>query len=55
MCTNGCGQGGGCTTMRCCDNCGKPGYNVCICKKDEEMFNVYNFKWFQLIIGVVVD
>ncbi len=35
-------QGGGRTTVRCYGNCGEPGYNVRICKKDEEMFNVYS-------------
>ena len=42
MCMNGCGQGGGRTTVRCCGNCGEPRYNTHICKKDEEMFNVYS-------------
>ncbi len=39
---NGCSQGGDRTTMRCCSNCSEPGYNICTCKKDEEISNVYN-------------
>ncbi len=49
------GQGRGCTIIRRCDNYGEPGYNTRICKKDEEMSNVYSSDWFQLISGVVVD
>ena len=40
---NGRGRGGGRTTIRRCSNCGEPGYNACICKKDEEISNVYSF------------
>ncbi len=40
--TNGCGRGKGRTIMRRYGNCNEPGYNVCICKKDEEMFNIYS-------------
>ncbi len=40
--TNGCNRGVGCMTMRRCSNCGEPEYNIRICKKDEEMFNVYS-------------
>jgi len=39
---SGCNQDGGRTIMRCCGNCGELGYNMRICKKDEEMFNVYS-------------
>ncbi len=42
MYTNGRGQNGGRTTMRCYSNCNEPGYNTCICKKDKEMFNIYS-------------
>ncbi len=42
MCTSGRGRGGGRTTMRRCGNCSEPGYNARICKKDEEMSNVYS-------------
>ncbi len=52
---NGYSRGGGCTTIRRCSNCSESGYNAYICKKDEEISNIYSFKWFQLIIGVVVD
>ncbi len=44
MCMSGRNRGKGCMTMRCCDNCGEPGYNVRICKKDEEISNVYSSK-----------
>ncbi len=37
-------RGGGCTTMRRYNNCGEPGYNACIYKKNEEMSNVYSSK-----------
>ncbi len=40
--TNGRGQDEGRTTMQRCGNCSEPGYNVRICKKDEEMSNVYS-------------
>ncbi len=30
------------TTMRRYGNCNEPGYNMCICKKNEEMSNVYS-------------
>ncbi len=52
---NGCNWSGSCTTMQRCSNCSEPGYNIRIYKKDEEMFNVYSYEWFQLIIGVMVD
>ena len=39
---NGCSRGGGRTTIWRYGNCGEPGYNEYICKKDEEMFNVYS-------------
>ena len=39
---SGCGRGESRITMRCCNNCSEPGYNTCICKKDEEMSNVYS-------------
>ncbi len=39
---NGYSRGGGCMTMQYCGNCNKPGYNTRICKKDEQMFNVYS-------------
>ncbi len=55
MCTNGCGQGGDRTIMRRCGNCSEPGYNICTCKKDKEISNVYSSDWFQLISDVVVD
>ena len=42
MCTNGRGQDGGRTIVRCCGNCGEPRYNMRICKKDEKMSNVYS-------------
>jgi len=32
---------GGCITIRRYSNCGEPGYNAYIYKKDEEMSNVY--------------
>ncbi len=38
----GCSRGGGRITMRHYGNCGKPGYNTHICKKDEEMSNIYS-------------
>ncbi len=41
--TSGRSRGGGRTIMRRCSNCGEPGYNIHIYKKDEEMFNVYSF------------
>ncbi len=55
ICTNGCNWGGGYTTIRYCDNCGEPRYNIYICKKDEEISNIYSSNWFELIFGVVVD
>ena len=42
ICTSGCSRGGGRTTMRCYDNCSEFKYNMRICKKDEEMSNVYS-------------
>ena len=39
---NGRGQGGDRTIVRRCGNCGELGYNARICKKDEEMSNVYS-------------
>ena len=41
---SGCSRSGGCIIMRRCNNYGKPGYNMYICKKDEEMSNVYSFE-----------
>ncbi len=42
--TNDRSQSGGHTTIWHCANYGEPGYNTCICKKDEEMFNIYSSK-----------
>ncbi len=42
MHTNDRNQGGGRTTVRHYSNCSEPRHNTCICKKDEEMFNVYS-------------
>ena len=42
MCTSGRGQGRGRTIVRRYSNCSESGYNARICKKDEEMFNVYS-------------
>jgi len=28
--------------VRRCGNCGEPGYNARICKKDEEISNIYS-------------
>ncbi len=42
MHTSGRSQGGGRTTIRRYDNCGETGHNTRICKKDKEIFNVYN-------------
>ncbi len=42
MRTNGRSQGRGCTIMRCCSNRGEPGYNICTCKKNEKMSNIYS-------------
>ena len=42
MYMSGRGRDGGRTTMRYCGNCSEPRYNICICKKDEEMSNVYS-------------
>ncbi len=39
---NGCNRSGGYTTMRHYDNYSESGYNARICKKDEEMSNVYS-------------
>ncbi len=39
---NGRGRGGGRTTMRRYSNCNEFRYNVRICKKNEEMFNIYS-------------
>ncbi len=52
---NSCSRSGGCTTIRRCNNCNEPGYNINIYKKDEEMFNVYSSNWFQLISGIIID
>ena len=41
---NGRSRGEGRTTIRRCDNCSEPGYNIYICKKDKEMSNVYSFE-----------
>ncbi len=42
MYISGRGRGRGRIIMRCCGNCGEFGYNIRICKKDKEMFNVYS-------------
>ncbi len=42
MYMSGRGQSGGRIIVQCYGNCNKPGHNTCICKKDEEMFNVYS-------------
>ncbi len=42
MCMSGRGQGEGRTTVRRCGNCGEPGHNICIYKKDKKMSNVYS-------------
>ncbi len=43
------------TTMQHYSDRNKPGYNVYICRNDEEMTNVYSCNLFQLIFGVMVD
>ncbi len=40
--TNGRSQDGSRTIVRRCSNCGEPGHNTCIYKKDEEMSNIYS-------------
>ena len=40
---NGHGQDEGRTIMRRYNNCGEPGYNIRICKKNKEISNVYSF------------
>ncbi len=35
-------QGKGRITMRYYGNCGEPGYNIYIYKKDKKMFNIYS-------------
>ena len=35
---------GGRMIIRRYNNCSEPGYNACICKKNEEMSNVYSSK-----------
>ncbi len=42
MYTNSRGRGGDRITMQHYNNCSESGYNARICKKDEEMFNVYS-------------
>src|SRR6266699_6832385 len=42
MRTSGRNRSGGRTIMRRCGNCSEPGHNARICKKDEEMSNVYS-------------
>ncbi len=42
MRTSGHGRDGGRTIIQRCGNCSEPKYNMCICKKDEEMFNIYS-------------
>ncbi len=42
MYTNGCGRGGNRTIMRCYSNYSEPRYNTRICKKNEEISNVYS-------------
>ena len=42
MYINGCDQGGGRTIIRRYSNCSEPRYNMRICKKNEEMSNVYS-------------
>ncbi len=44
MCTNSRGQSGGRITMRHYSNCGEPGHNTHIYKKDKEMSNIYSFE-----------
>ncbi len=36
------GRGGGRTIVRRYSNCSKPGYDIRICKKNEEMVNIYS-------------
>ncbi len=52
MYISGRNRGGGYTTMRRCGNCSESRYNIYICKKNEEISNVYSSKWFQLITVV---
>ncbi len=52
---NSCSRNRGHMTIRRYSNCGEPGYNTYICKKDEEISNIYSSDWFQLIFDVVVD
>ncbi len=40
--TNGRGRGKDRTTIQHYDNCSEPRHNMRICKKDEEMFNIYS-------------
>jgi len=42
MCTSGRGQDGDRMIVWRYGNCGEPRYNARICRKDEEMFNVYS-------------
>ncbi len=42
MCMNGYSRSGGCMIIWRYNNCSEPGYNTRICKKDEEMSNVYS-------------
>ncbi len=39
---NGCNRSGSRTIIQRYGNCGEPGHNAYICKKDEEMSNVYS-------------
>ncbi len=41
---NSCNRSRGYMTIRRCGNCGEPGHNARIYKKDEEMSNVYSSK-----------
>ncbi len=53
--TNNYSRSKGYTTIRRYNNCNELRYNVYICKKDEEISNIYNSNWFQLILNVVIN
>ncbi len=55
MHTSSCNRGGSCTTIQRYSNYNEPRYNAHICKKNEEMSNIYSSNWFQLILDVVVN
>ncbi len=42
MCMNGRSRNKDRMTVRRCGNCGEPGYNTRIYKKNEEMSNIYS-------------